>query len=442
MQQPVAQTSIMHAATTKPAFRCARARHWLAAGLLFAAAGLHPACALAAGEQLVIDYIISNTPQRTAWIRTINQFAAANPDIQITHNGFPQEQYKRDFTARLRSGRADLAFWYAGERLRDAAEHRLLAPLDADTVALLKKKKFHAATIEGTRIDGEVYGFPLYYYVWGMVYRKSLFQRLDLRPPATWPEFLQVCERLKAAGVTPLAVGAKSGWPAAGWFDYLDLRINGIEFHRKLLRGDVRFTDARVRQVFDAWGELLRKGYFLEATMDQEMDRVLPYLYRNHVGMTLIGSFIAARFPEPIAADMGFFPFPAHAPAMPAYEEAPLDVLVLPAGSPNPGARNRFLAFLAESGALRHIAEADQTMSAQAGAASPHMPLGEAASAILGAAAGLTYFFDRDARAELVGPAFEGMRQFLKAPHDTEQAVQYIEKARLRQKAAEAGPNP
>ena len=400
---------------------------WLARTLLYAALAL--AGADAAAEQLVIDYVVSNTPQRTTWVSIIGDFAAANPDIEIIHQGYPQEEYKRSFTARLRSGRADLAFWYAGERLRDAANNKLLAPLDADLVALLKNKNFSPATIEGTRIDGAVYGFPLYYYVWGFVYRKSLFDRLGLHPPATWSEFLQTCERLKAAGVTPLAVGAKSGWPAAGWFDYLNLRINGIEFHRKLTRGEARFNSPRVRRVFDVWGDLLRKGYFFEPTIDQEPERVLPYLYRNRVGMMLSGSFVASRFPAALGADMGFFGFPNYRPDMPAYEEAPIDVLVLPARGLNPGARKRFLAFLAETGAMRKIAEADQTLSAQVDPNPRPIWLGDAPSRVWGRAAGLTFFFDRDARTELVGPAYEGMRRFLKAPHDTDEVVRYIDDA-------------
>ncbi len=401
-------------------------RGWLAWLVLCSAVA---GAAAAATEQLVIDYVVSNTPQRTTWVGIIDQFAAANPDIHVIHQGYPQEEYKRDFTTRLRTGHADLAFWYAGERLGDAARNKLLTPLDAELIALLKKTNFAPATIEGTRVGAEVYGYPLYYYVWGFVYRKSLFQRLGLLPPATWSEFLRTCEALKAAGVTPLAVGAKSGWPAAGWFDYLNLRINGIEFHRKLLRGDARFTDARVRHVFDVWGGLLRKGYFLEAAMDQEPERVMPYVYRERVGMMLSGSFVASRFPDAIGADMGFFGFPSYTPNMPSYEEAPLDVLVLPARGLNPRARNRFLAFLAETGAMRKIAAADQTLSAQADP-NPHpIWLGEAPSRVWGAAAGLTAFFDRDAKAELVGPAYDGLRRFLKAPHDTDAVVRQIDAA-------------
>ncbi|MGO4468047.1 extracellular solute-binding protein, partial [Pseudoduganella sp. RAF53_2] len=113
-----------------------RTKYWLARGLLCAAFGL-PSVAFAA-EQLVIDYIVSNSPQRLALLRIIDQFSAANPDVQVKHNGFPQEQYKKEFTARLQSGHADLAFWYAGERLRDAAERKLIAPLDAELVTLLR----------------------------------------------------------------------------------------------------------------------------------------------------------------------------------------------------------------------------------------------------------------------------------------------------------------
>jgi multiple sugar transport system substrate-binding protein len=55
--------------------------------------------------------------------------------------------------------------------------------------------------------------------------------------------------------------------------------------------------------------------------------------------------------------------------------------------------------------------------------------LGEAPARVWGAAAGLTFFFDRDAKAELVGPTYDGLRRFLKAPHDTDQVVRHIDEA-------------
>lgn len=411
---------------------------WLGKLFLCAAAAL-PAASIAA-EKLIIDHIVSNTAQRTAWVSVVDQFSAAHPDVAVTINSYPQEPYKRDFMRRLQTGKTDLAFWYGGQRLRDAAKKKLLSPLDGSVLKALHDNKFASVTIDSTRIDGEVYGFPLYYYGWGLVYRKSLFARLGLRPPATWTEFLAVCKQLKAAGVTPLAVGAQNGWPAAGWFDYLNLRINGLDFHRRLLHGDEHFTDAKVRKVFDVWGDLLRNGYFLDETMEMEWDRVLPYMYRDQVGMTLIGSFVAAKFPATIAADMGFFAFPRYAPDMPAYEDAPLDVLILPARGENRHARNRFLAFLAESGALGRYSEANQTVSAKGGNLAPPGSVRDTSYAIVHGAAGLASFFDRDAKASLIAPSFDAFHQFLKPPHDTERAVRAIENSQKRANSPPAHP--
>lgn len=419
----------MHAAALTPRCRAnTRVSSRLAGGLLCAALGL--AAVGAAAEPLVIDYIVSNAPQRTTWVGIIDRFAAANPDIQVTHNGYPQEQYKRDFTAHLRGGQVDVAFWYAGERLRDAASNKLLSPLDADMVALLRKNRFAPATIEGTRVDGEVYGFPLYYYVWGFVYRKSLFERLDLRPPAHLDR-VPACVRTLEIGGRDAAGDRRQERLAGGRM--VRLSESARQRHRLPPQTAARrcaLHHARARRVFDVWGDLLRKGYFLDATMDQEPDRVMPYLYRNHVGVALMASSAASKFPTAIAADMGFFGFPRYSLDMPVYEEAPLDVLVMPAAGRNPRARQRFLTFLVESGSLRQVAEADQTLSAQADATTRATLLGPATRATWTGAAGLTYFFDRDATAELVAPGYEGMRRFLKPPHDTDQAVRYIEQQR------------
>jgi len=423
----------MMATETKPSIRkLSRRRVWLKGAVASCLFCNLPSLAVGA-EHLSVDLILSHAAQRTAWTRIIDEFSKANPDIAVTHHDYPWAQYQRDFTARLHSGLVDIAFWYAGESLRDAVENKLLVPLDEDTLALLKKNKFYPSTLDGTRVDGEVYGFPLYYYPWGFVYRKSLFQSLNLEAPATWNEFERVCERLKAADVSPIGLGAGNNWPAAGWFDYFNLRINGLKFHRKLLRGDVPFTDQRVKKVFNTWGSLLRKGYFFKPTIELNHERVLPYLYRNQVGMMLTGTFVAAKFPAALADDMGFFAFPSILPDMPQFEDVPLDVLVLPARAANPQARKRFLAFLAESGAVRHIAEADQTFPAQANASFARIRMEEAARQVLADAAGLSTFFDREARTELVGPVFEGLRQFLQPPHDTENAVLAIEALRRKQ---------
>ena len=56
--------------------------------------------------------------------------------------------------------------------------------------------------------------------------------------PTTWDEFKAFCDKLKAAGVAPIALGSKNRWPAQFWFDYLLLRTAGPEYRAKLMAGD------------------------------------------------------------------------------------------------------------------------------------------------------------------------------------------------------------
>ena len=58
---------------------------------------------------------------------------------------------------------------------------------------------------------------------------------------------------MKADGLIPFAFADKDGWPALGTFDILNLRINGYDYHIKLMQHQVPWTDPRVTAVFNQW---------------------------------------------------------------------------------------------------------------------------------------------------------------------------------------------
>lgn len=378
-------------------------------------------------DRLVLYFMVSSGLQRTAWVDLVNRFASANPDVAVTHKEFAQEDYKQHFEQYLKSAEVDIAFWFAGERLRLLAQSKLLAPLDEGFVRSVATTALTPTTLGASSVDGKSYGFPLSYYPWGFFYLKSTFQRLRLSPPTNWIEFLKVCEALKTANIVPTAVGAKAGWPAAAWFDYLNLRTNGLAFHQKLLRGEMPFTDTRVRKVFEQWKVLLDRSYFLAETMDSDWDRVLPFLYRERVGMVLLGGFAAAKFSGNLMPDdIGYFSFPRIGNKTPIIEEAPLDVLVLPARGRNRAAAYRFLRFLAESNSLNQYNDAVTMFSPLVKGQTNTDPLFRASKSILDDASGISFFFDRDARADLVLPAFDAFKTFLLPPHDIDVAIRAI----------------
>ncbi|OYT90330.1 MAG: hypothetical protein CFE43_18940 [Burkholderiales bacterium PBB3] len=408
-------------------------RRWVGASLLAGPVALccllHSGVALAA-DNLVVSFMISSGNQRTAWeIEVIKKFRDANPDITVTQIVRAQELYKSGFTSMLQTEAVDVAFWFAGERLNQVVDQNLLRPMDDPVLKVAMARNFVDSTLAATSLRGNAYGLPLSYYGWGFYYRKSLFASLGLRPPTQWAEFLELGRKLKAAGIAPTAVGAAEGWPAAAWFDYLNLRLNGIEFHRKLLSGDAKFTEPKVREVLLQWKRLQELGFFMPETLDKSWDAPLPFFYRNLVGVVLMGGFASAKFPPQLAQDIGFFPFPAMAAQVPQFEDAPLDILVLPRNGKNPEAAKRFLLFLSQSAVLNTYNNKVNQLSPLRSFQASDNNAGEVQA--LQSAKAIAFYFDRDAKPYLVEPAFAAFKQFMAAPFDVDKAIGALDKGSI-----------
>jgi multiple sugar transport system substrate-binding protein/raffinose/stachyose/melibiose transport system substrate-binding protein len=195
-------------------------------------------------------------------------------------------------------------------------------------------------------VDGNQYFLPTSWYWWAVYYRPSIFAELNLEPPETWEEFMEVNETLKENGITPLAIGTKFRWTAAAWFDYLNMRINGPQFHIDLMLCKESYDDPRVAKVFEYWGELLENGYFLEDAAAYSWQEALEPFIAGDAAMYLMGDFIRDSLPDEIEADLDFFRFPIIDPSVPIGEDAPTDGFFIAANSQHPEAAKEFLAYL------------------------------------------------------------------------------------------------
>ncbi|NJN43311.1 MAG: extracellular solute-binding protein [Anaerolineae bacterium] len=60
---------------------------------------------------------------------------------------------------------------------------------------------------------GGTFGVPYEWTVVGVYYNKGIFNDLGLQPPTSFEEFEGQLETILAAGITPISVGGKDGWP-------------------------------------------------------------------------------------------------------------------------------------------------------------------------------------------------------------------------------------
>lgn len=66
-----------------------------------------------------------------------------------------------------------------------------------------------------TKWQGKTWVYPLYRFVYPIVYNKALFKQAGLdpnKPPKTWAAFIAACKKLSDASITPIELGLKDGF--------------------------------------------------------------------------------------------------------------------------------------------------------------------------------------------------------------------------------------
>jgi len=323
-------------------------------------------------------------------------------------------------------------FWFAGNRMREFVTRKLLTDV-SDVFTEGVRASLPRAGIDLVSVKGRQYGVPYSYYQIGLYFRRDLLDRSGVREaPATWAELIEACRSLKAEGLEPFAIGSKDLWPTAAWFDYLDLRTNGHAFHMALTRGEVPYTDQRVRSVFAKWRELLDLGCFAKNHASLSWQESQALLYQGRAAIMLIGNYIVANFPPEVRERMDFAPFPAMQYARGRFEEAPTNSVHIPADARNKDDAKRFLAYVLRADVQERINRALLLLPVNLKAATADDRFLKKGQALLANAEALSQYFDRDANEDLATIAMKGFQEFMINPDRLDSVLDGIERARLR----------
>ena len=385
-----------------------------------------------AGE-ITINSDHSDPVPKKAMEELIADFQKANPDVTVKWNNFDHEGYKSAIRNFLTADAPDVVAWYAGNRMEPFVKAGLFEDVtDVWTANGLDVQLKSSAP--SMTIDGKKWGMPYTYYQWGIYYRKDIFAEQGITPPKTWAELLAASEKLKAAGITPFTIGTKALWPTGGWFDYLNLRVNGYEFHMELTSGKVPYTDPRVKAVFEKWGELVKADYFIANHAAIDWQDAVPQLVQGKAAMYLMGNFAVATFKEGGLNEeqIGFLQFPEITPGIPVAEEAPTDTFHIPSGAKNKEDARKFLAYLASPAAQTKMNATLGQLPVNNTAEKPNDVFLDAGFTMLSNAHALAQFYDRDAQAEMAKAGMEGFQEFMVKPDNLDRILERLEKVRAR----------
>lgn len=385
--------------------------------------------------QLRIFLDTSDPAPRQTMEAVIARFGEAHPDLEIETTIIDHEAYKTQIRNFLTANPPDVAAWYAGNRMRPYVD----AGLFEDVSDLWDEPEIaeNLASTEGAlTLDGQQWGVPYTYYQWGVYFREDLYEEHGVAVPTTFDEMLEGCQTLLDAGIKCFTIGTRVPWTTAGWFDYMNLRTNGYDFHMQLTNGEIPWTDERVRETFANWRQLLDMGAYIDNHTAYTWQEALPFMVRGDAAAYLMGNFAVAPMREAGLSDdqLGFYQFPAIDPEIPQAEDAPTDTLHIPSGAQNKEAARAFLRFVVSPENQTAINESLGQLPVNAQAAVAEDEFLQAGFGMLseGAPGGIAQFFDRDAPAEMAQIGMESFQEFMVRPDNLDQILERLEQARQR----------
>ena len=259
-----------------------------------------------AGEQVTIKL----TSWRTEDIERMNKinavFMEKNPNIIVEFQPIKDTEYDAQMISSLQTGVGADIIWLRsydpGELIYDGgylSELNDIIPELAD---------FPSAAINAwAKEDGAIYGVPIAGVTHGVFYLGDIFEKYGLEEPATWAEFIDLCQTLKDNGETVFAQGTGDGWPLYEViYSGLGANFYGGEVSRQaLMAGDMKLTDEPFVNAFKAVDELQQffpRGY--EAINYVDMQQLFG---TRQAAMYIGGSWEIGIFEDAGLTDLGWF---------------------------------------------------------------------------------------------------------------------------------------
>jgi len=354
----------------------------------------------------------SDETPKNAMQAVVDAFTAET-GIEVKVNTVDHGTFQDQISSYLQGTPDDVWTWFAGYRMRFFAAQGLSADC-SDVWAQVGGNYSDAFKAASTGDDGKQYFIPFYNYPWVVIYRKSLFAEKSYSIPKTIAEFKALGDQIKADGLVPLAFADKDGWPAMGTFDIINMRVNGYDFHVGLMAGNEKWTDARVKKVYEEWRGLL--PYLQVGALGRTWQDGAQAMIKKEAAMYFLGTFAGEQATDPAEHDdLDFFAFPTFGTEFDSELgiDAPIDGFMLSKAPANPDAAKAFLEFLSTGAAQVEFLKASPNSVAAGNDADPsgYSAFQKKSAEIIAASGRIAQFLDRDTRPDFAGP--NGMQGFI-----------------------------
>ena len=248
------------------------------------------------------------------------KFEAENPDVKINYIFTDANNYQEKLTTMMAGDELADVWLTKGDMLPTFADNGLIQSTqdaiaaDADWSSSYLDGAFADCTYNGTQ-----WGVPFQMQANCIgVYNKAIFDEVGIDGwPQTWTEMLADCEKLKAAGYTPIAMGNKDQWLAesAVFNTYAYKYVDQAWFNSLATNGGAKFTDEKFVKALAGFQNIAQ--YFNSDMNSINQDEMYSLYYNKQAAMFFNGAWsigtMIASCPADVLAN-------THVGLMPAVE--------------------------------------------------------------------------------------------------------------------------
>lgn len=262
-------------------------------------------------------HIQTTDPLKTAFATVAADYEKLHPNVKIVITPLANEDFKAKLATAMQAGDPpDIFHSWGGQILAQYGQAGLTKDLTSDLQGGWGDT-FSPAALAMNTTNGHTYAVPFQLSGIGIWYNKALFQKAGIAaPPATWDQFMAAVTKLKAAGITPIALGDKEGWEGMYWYQYLAMREGGQQAVQAALDGTGSFNSAAFINAGTLVKQLISAGAFPNGYQGIDYTAEETLMGSGKAAMELQGDWSPSlqKADDPkgqgLGTALGFMPFP------------------------------------------------------------------------------------------------------------------------------------
>jgi raffinose/stachyose/melibiose transport system substrate-binding protein len=182
-----------------------------------------------AETNITVLQVSENSVQKAIWDEIAKDYNAGHPGVNVQFKYLENEAFKAKLPTMLQAdeSRPDLFYSWGGGVMQAQDKAGFLKDITKDVAPW--ESELSPTAVDAFKVDGKVVGVPFEVGEVVFYYNKKLFEKAGVKAEdiKSWDDFLGAVKKLKAAGITPLVVGAGEKWPMHFYYSYLVMRIGG-----------------------------------------------------------------------------------------------------------------------------------------------------------------------------------------------------------------------